>query len=244
MPRKADKYTNGSNGHVYILRYSDQEEYCKIGHSENVQKRVKDLNSPSGMVGEWSLHWSCVVSDMRAVESALHYYFGEYHDKKEFFRIRPKVAAGHARKVVAALKPLPNPERKLIQQIKASKTKTAKDKAQRELWAMISKGNRHPFIQEAIHLMLEEERYGEPRLRRFSSMRNKKTSGIGMMHLFVCAEHLRIAVDTKDPTHAATAVAKKLGKNAKVTPLAGGISFYVRNETEWKRFRNWVGIGV
>jgi hypothetical protein len=109
---------------------------------------------------------------------------------------------------------------------------------------MIADGNRHTFIREAIRLLLKEGRNGQPKYRRFSSIRNTKTSGIGILHLYVCSEHLRLVVDTQDPAHATAVVKKKLGQRAKVTPWAGGISFYVRNETEWKRFKNWVGIGV
>jgi hypothetical protein len=85
---------------VYILTNSAIPGLIKIGRTDrDLQSRVKELNSQTGVPLPFEVHYACEVEDGNKVEKALHDGFADerINPKREFFRKNPE-------RVVAILK--------------------------------------------------------------------------------------------------------------------------------------------
>ncbi len=77
---------------VYILTNSIMPDLIKIGHTTDLEKRVKDLSSHAGVPVAFECYYCCVVEDMKDIEKRLHIGLGDHriNPKREFFRINPE----------------------------------------------------------------------------------------------------------------------------------------------------------
>ena len=89
--------TNNS-GIIYVLVNEAMPGYVKIGKTNNLKKRIKDLDTTSVPLS-FICSYACTVKDMDFVEKQLHAAFKDnrVRPKREFFRIASE-------RVVAALK--------------------------------------------------------------------------------------------------------------------------------------------
>ena len=79
-------------GFVYVLTNPTIPDLVKIGKTSNLEERVKQLSSHSGVPIPFEVYYSCEVCDPDKVEKHLHEGFGDHrvNPKREFFRINPE----------------------------------------------------------------------------------------------------------------------------------------------------------
>ena len=78
---------------VYILTNQSMPGLIKIGRTDrDLQSRVKELNSQTGVPLPFEVHYACEVADSAATEKALHNGFADerINPKREFFRKNPE----------------------------------------------------------------------------------------------------------------------------------------------------------
>jgi plastocyanin len=78
---------------VYILTNSAMPGLIKIGRTDrDLQSRVKELNTQTGVPLAFEVHYACEVADSVAIEKALHDGFADdrINPKREFFRKNPE----------------------------------------------------------------------------------------------------------------------------------------------------------
>jgi len=80
------------SGYIYLLTNPTIPDLVKIGKTTNLEERVKQLSSHSGVPVPFEVYYSCEVSDPHKVEKHLHDGFGDHrvNPKREFFRINPE----------------------------------------------------------------------------------------------------------------------------------------------------------
>jgi len=80
------------SGFIYVLTNPTIPDLVKIGKTTNLEERVKQLSSHSGVPVPFEVYYSCEVSDPHKVEKHLHDGFGDHrvNPKREFFRINPE----------------------------------------------------------------------------------------------------------------------------------------------------------
>lgn len=81
--------------YLYILSRREEQEILKIGMTtRNVQKRVNEINSATGVVFPFSARQVYKVKDARIAEKDVHTLLAEYRIRsdREFFRISYKTA--------------------------------------------------------------------------------------------------------------------------------------------------------
>ena len=77
---------------IYILSNPTMPGIIKIGHTSNLEERVKRLSSPSGVPVPFKVYYACTVEDCKKVEKGIHDGFGDHriNPKREFFRVNPE----------------------------------------------------------------------------------------------------------------------------------------------------------
>lgn len=80
----------GRSGYVYVIQ--DGSGLCKIGRTQDVQKRIQSLSTGSSSELTLVVAWSC--DDAGEREAALHAEWKEQHVRGEWFRIPDHVLTG------------------------------------------------------------------------------------------------------------------------------------------------------
>ena len=82
-----------SEGYVYVLVNEAMPGIIKIGLTQNLGQRLKQLNNTSAPL-PFVPHYAAKVPDCRRLERTLHFVFGDMrvNPKKEFFRADPDLA--------------------------------------------------------------------------------------------------------------------------------------------------------
>ncbi len=80
------------SGIVYLLTNPVMDGLVKIGRTENLDARVRDLSGFSGIPVPFEVFYACTVEDAPKVEAAIHDAFDDHriNRKREFFRIDPE----------------------------------------------------------------------------------------------------------------------------------------------------------
>ena len=87
-----------NKGFVYILRNpSFQENWVKIGMTENLDKRIKDLSNKTCLPYSYEIYAYCKTCKYKELESQIHRLLDEYAKlrvvpNREFFQIVPSKA--------------------------------------------------------------------------------------------------------------------------------------------------------
>jgi len=79
---------------IYVLTNEAMHGLVKIGLTQNLEQRMRELSSPSGVPLPFECHYAAEVPEHVKVESLLHQLFSEHrvNPKREFFRIQPEKA--------------------------------------------------------------------------------------------------------------------------------------------------------
>ncbi|MHC8508221.1 MAG: GIY-YIG nuclease family protein [Rhodospirillales bacterium] len=79
------------SGIVYILTNPEMRGLVKIGKTDNLEQRLRELYKTSVPV-PFECHFACEVENPDTVEKQLHEAFGDHriNQKREFFRISPE----------------------------------------------------------------------------------------------------------------------------------------------------------
>jgi hypothetical protein len=88
-------YKPGMAGHVYIALNPEYPGRVKIGMTKYpIEKRMKDLTRPSGVLGIYTCYYYVRVENPYYVEDLMHALFHEYRyvKNREFFCITPEKA--------------------------------------------------------------------------------------------------------------------------------------------------------
>ncbi len=85
----------GNGGYIYVLGNSASSSICKVGRTNNLQRRLNEQNSASNSIGTWKIHWwlevpDAVMAERMALDSLRPW---KVTGKREQFRIGPKRAA-------------------------------------------------------------------------------------------------------------------------------------------------------
>lgn len=76
---------------VYLLTNPTMPDLVKIGRTTDLEARLRQLSTHSGVPVPFECFYACEVSDSVKVERALHDAFGDHriNPKREFFRLNP-----------------------------------------------------------------------------------------------------------------------------------------------------------
>jgi hypothetical protein len=76
---------------VYLLTNPTMPDLVKIGRTTDLESRLRQLSTHSGVPVPFECFYACEVSDSVKVERALHDAFGDHriNPKREFFRLNP-----------------------------------------------------------------------------------------------------------------------------------------------------------
>jgi len=88
-----DDAQDGQEGYVYLATNEAMPGLVKIGIAKDVEARMEQLSSATGVPQKFDCEFSCEVQDPAMVEYCLHQWFDYFRDnpKKEFFRVDWKV---------------------------------------------------------------------------------------------------------------------------------------------------------
>lgn len=77
---------------VYILTNPVIPDLVKVGWTTNLEERVRQLSSHSGVPVPFEVYYACKVSDAAKVEKCIHDGFGDHrvNPRREFFEINPE----------------------------------------------------------------------------------------------------------------------------------------------------------
>ncbi len=77
---------------IYILTNPAIPNLVKIGRTEDLERRVRDLSSHSAVPIPFEIYYACTVSDANIVERRIHEGFSDHrvNKKREFFQIHPE----------------------------------------------------------------------------------------------------------------------------------------------------------
>jgi T5orf172 domain len=84
--------TNEREGFVYLIQEEDTDNY-KIGHTNNMERRWKQINSPKPP-RPYALVWKIYCSDRYEAESALHRQFADFRGNGEWFNFSEDMISG------------------------------------------------------------------------------------------------------------------------------------------------------
>jgi hypothetical protein len=84
--------TNKREGFVYLIREESTDNY-KIGHTNNIERRWKEINSPIPP-RPYDLIWTIYCSDRYEAESSLHRQFAAYRGHGEWFNFSEAMISG------------------------------------------------------------------------------------------------------------------------------------------------------
>jgi hypothetical protein len=76
---------------VYLLTNPSMPDLVKIGRTTDLEARLRQLSTHSGVPVPFECFFACEVADSAKVERALHDAFGDHriNSKREFFRFNP-----------------------------------------------------------------------------------------------------------------------------------------------------------
>ena len=78
--------------YIYILTNPTIPDLIKIGTTDNLDERLKQLSSHAGVAVPFECYYSCEVEDGNDIEKRLHFGLGDHriNPRREFFRISPE----------------------------------------------------------------------------------------------------------------------------------------------------------
>lgn len=76
---------------VYLLTNPTMPDLVKIGRTKDLEERLRQLSTHSGVPVPFECFYACEVADSVKVEKALHDAFGDHriNSRREFFRLNP-----------------------------------------------------------------------------------------------------------------------------------------------------------
>ena len=76
---------------VYLLTNPTMPDLVKIGRTTDLESRLRQLSTHSGVPVPFECFYACEVADSVKVEKALHDAFGDHriNSRREFFRLNP-----------------------------------------------------------------------------------------------------------------------------------------------------------
>lgn len=79
---------------IYVLTNEAMHGLVKIGLTQNLEQRIRELSTPTGVPLPFECHYAAEVPDHVKVEGLLHQLFSEHrvNPRREFFRIPPEKA--------------------------------------------------------------------------------------------------------------------------------------------------------
>lgn len=79
-------------GFIYVLTNEVMPDVCKIGITKNLDRRVNELSSHTGVALPFDLYCAYEFRDYKKLEKDLHKTFEEYrvNPNREFFNIHPE----------------------------------------------------------------------------------------------------------------------------------------------------------
>lgn len=79
---------------IYILTNEAMPGLVKIGYTLNLEQRMRELSTASGVPLPFECHYAAEVPDHVRIESLMHQLFSEHriNPRREFFRIPPEKA--------------------------------------------------------------------------------------------------------------------------------------------------------
>lgn len=87
-----------TTGIVYILINEEMPELVKIGRTNNLRRRLSELNRQSGVPAPSDVFYAAKVADMNRAERLMHQVFEDRRLlRKEFFRVTPEQACAALR---------------------------------------------------------------------------------------------------------------------------------------------------
>lgn len=76
---------------VYLLTNPTMPDLVKIGRTDNLKRRMRELSRCTGVPLPFECYYCCEVKDAKKVEAGLHEAFADRRvSKKEFYRINPE----------------------------------------------------------------------------------------------------------------------------------------------------------
>ena len=77
---------------VYILTNPAMPNLVKIGFTENIEERLRQLSSHAGVPIPFECFYACEVKNAEIVENGLHDGFKDFriNPRREFFKIDPE----------------------------------------------------------------------------------------------------------------------------------------------------------
>ena len=77
---------------VYVLTNPAMPDLIKIGKTDNLEQRVKQLSGHAGVPIPFEVHYACTVENASEVEKKVHHAFGDHriNARREFFEINPE----------------------------------------------------------------------------------------------------------------------------------------------------------
>lgn len=77
---------------IYVLTNEAMPGLVKIGRTKDLEKRVKELSSATGVPVPFECRFAAIVKNCAVIEKKLHDLFApdRVHKKKEFFRVSPE----------------------------------------------------------------------------------------------------------------------------------------------------------
>ena len=78
------KEKSKSKQYIYITKASNEETSCKIGKTDNLERRLKEYNNMTGQSIDITFQYlfACEVKDMKQVENDIKKEFPEFRQKK------------------------------------------------------------------------------------------------------------------------------------------------------------------
>ena len=102
MNERLQEYMSVWNEHVYVLTNPSSPHIVKIGMTtREVESRVKEINSATGVIEEWEVHWSLPCAHAMDLEKSVHKYLEEFRvrDNREGFKCTPAQAIAAIQKI-------------------------------------------------------------------------------------------------------------------------------------------------
>ncbi len=117
---------------VYVLTNPKMPGLVKIGMTgnETVEKRIKELSTPTGIPVPFECHFAAEVNDALRTEKILHQLFSEHriNQKREFFDVSPEkvvlaITLGDFREVTPGLSELDQDDQIALEKAKNPKSR-------------------------------------------------------------------------------------------------------------------------
>ena len=102
MNERLREYMSVWNEYVYVLTNPSSPHIVKIGMTTRTpEERVKEINSATGVIEEWELHWYIQCGQSMDLEKSVHEYLGEFRvrDNREGFKCTPTQAIAAIQKI-------------------------------------------------------------------------------------------------------------------------------------------------